>query len=337
MLTLVTGASGHIGNTLVKALLKRGRQVRAFVRPTSNLAGLQGPEGKTLPGLEIVQGNLLDRESIERALPDVDVVYHTAAIFKTRNVDEGEMIRTNLEGTKNVLSACTGFKRDLKKIIYTSSVAAVGYRREPRSVLAEGDWNTDPIDAYVASKIESELLAREMARRLELPVVIVNPATVLGPNDYSPTPSNDFILLLMKKIPPVWFESGHSYVDVEDVAEGHILAEEKGKLGERYILSGENVSNRVLFEMVAKITGGRKPWIKLGHMDVELLGWGVELLAMFRRKTPLFTRAKAHKLIRYFAYYDNRRSREDLGFSPRPLNEILPRCQAWFRQQNWLK
>ena len=236
-------------------------------------------------------GDVLDKDSLKAALKGVSRVFHAAAMFKTRLVDEALMMRTNVEGSRNMLEACAE-AGGIERLVYTSSVAAVGCRRKPGELMTELDWNAAPIDAYVASKTDSERMAGSLAKELKLPIVFVNPATVLGPHDYSPTPSNDFILLCMKKAPPVYFDSGHSYVDVEDVAEGHLLAEEKGRIGERYILSGENISNIDLMNRCAKLSGGRKPLFKGGHAFVEAVGLALETKARLLGGAPVFTRKK---------------------------------------------
>jgi dihydroflavonol-4-reductase len=326
VITLVSGANGHVGSHVVRALLKRGRPVRALVRKSSNLASLLGLD------VEPAFGDVLDKESLKVALKGVSRVFHCAAMFKTRGVDEALMRRTNVEGTRNMLEACAE-AGGIERLVYTSSVAAVGCRRQPGQLMSEADWNSAPIDAYVASKTDSERLALALAKASGLPVVFVNPATVLGPGDYGPTPSNGFVLLCMKKTPPFYFDSGHSYVDVEDVAEGHLLAEEKGRVLERYILSGENCSN---LDLMTRCTGGRPPRFKIGHLFVEGVGLLLEAKARLLGGVPLFTRQKAHQLIDYYGYFDGSKARRELGFQARPLDEILPRCKQWFEARGWL-
>ena len=328
MTTLVTGASGHVGNNIVKQLLAAGRPVRAMVRKTSPLTGLQDTSGKLLAGVELVRGDLLDPASLGRAVAGCTRVFHTAAVFKTRLPDENIMLRTNIEGTRNLLSACRN--QALEKIIYTSSVAAVGCSRTPEIILDEATWNQDPIDAYVQSKLDSERLAVKLAADWRLPVVFVNPGTILGPNDFSDTPSNSFIRLAMQKLPPVYFAGGHSYTDVEDVARGHLLAEQHGKIGERYILAGENASIEDLFLRISRLTGKRPPRIKIGHLFVTIAGAGFETLAKITGGRPLFTRKKAHKLIDYYGYFSSQKAEQELGYTYRSLDEQLLRCKSWF-------
>jgi dihydroflavonol-4-reductase len=327
MLTLVTGANGHIGSRVVKQLLEKGRKVRALVRKSSDLSGLKGLD------VELVYGDVLDAAAWDSALEGVQRVFHTAAVFNTRLNDESEMQRSNVDGTAQMLAALQ--RHPVERLVYTSSVAAIGYTRDPKVVLDEATWNTDPIDVYTATKTDSEKLVHEAVKQ-GLPAVIVNPCTVLGPGDYKPTPSNAFVLLALQKGTPVTFNSGHTYVDVDDVAMGHLLAEEKGRRGERYVLGGTQASNDVLLAELARRRGGRPPLIKLGHAAVEVLGWGVELKAKLLHQKPLFTRKKAHKLIDYYGYFSHAKAATELGYAPRPLDQVLDRAEAWYREKGWL-
>jgi dihydroflavonol-4-reductase len=329
MITLVTGANGHIGSRLVKLLVERGRKVRAFVRPNADLSGLQGLD------VELVRGDVLDEGSLKEALKGVQRVFHTAAVFNTRLADESEMQRANVDGTRNLLMALR--HHPVERLVYTSSVAAIGYTRDPKVILDELTWNHDPIDVYTSTKTESEKLVQLEVSAAHLDAVVVNPCTVLGPGDHKPTPSNGFVLLALQKGVPVTFNSGHTYVDVDDVALGHLLAEEKGKKGERYVLGGTQMSNDDLLAELARRRGGRKPFVHLGHASVEVLGWGVELKAKLLGGKPLFTRAKAHKLIDYYGYFSHAKAARELGYQPRPMNEVLDRAQAWFVEKGWLK
>jgi dihydroflavonol-4-reductase len=332
-LTLVTGANGHLGSRIVRKLLGLGRPVRALVRASSDLRGLQD-EGALLPGLELVRGDLLDPASLAAALQGVGRVFHTAAVFDTRLADESVMRRANVEGTRLLLEALRA--HPVERLVHTSSVAAIGYTRDPGVVLDEGTWNGDPIDVYTASKTESERLVHA-AVAAGLPAVVVNPVTVLGPGDHKPTPSNAFVLLALAKGVPVTFDSGHTYVDVDDVADGHLAAEELGRVGERYVLGGAQQSNDALLCELARRRGGRPPFVHLGHASVEVLGWAVELKAKLTRTKPLFTRAKAHKLIDYYGYFSHAKAASELGYAPRPLPEVLDRAVEWYRLKGWLK
>lgn len=337
MLTLVTGASGHIGNVIVRKLLAKGRKVRVLLRQSSSKEPLRGEDGMVPPSLEIVYGDVNDVVSVDKAMQGVERLFHCAAVFQTRFIQPGEeqaMLDTNIEGTRIVLESAA--RKGVKRIVYTSSVAAIGCSRDPKVILDEKTWNSDPIDRYVASKTDSEKLAHELQAKHGLDIVYVLPATVIGPYDFKPQPNNDFILKAMQAAPPVYFANGHSYVDVEDVAEGHLLAEEKGKSGERYLLGGENVNIKELFNRISALTGGRKPFLKVGHVFVSVLGLLVELKAKVLGGPPLFTRAKAHKLIDYYGYFDSTKAKTELGYQFRPVSGILERCQAWYTKKGWL-
>jgi dihydroflavonol-4-reductase len=170
----------------------------------------------------------------------------------------------------------------------------------------------------------------------KLEMVFLNPGTILGPNDFGLTPSTSFILLAMKKPTPVWFDGGHSYSDVEDVAEAHLQAEQRGRSGERYILAGENVSVKDSLDRIAGLRKQRKPLFKIGHGFVSAAGLGFEWLAKATGKAPLFTREKAHKLIDYYGYYSSKKAQEELGYQFRPFDEILKRSEEWYKKMGWL-
>jgi dihydroflavonol-4-reductase len=336
MLTLVTGASGHIGNVIVRKLLAQGREVRVLLRKESSLEPLR-VDGSLPPHLEVVYGDVNDAASVNRAMHGVRRLYHCAAVFQTRFTMPGEeelMLRTNVQGTRHVLEAAGRAKVD--RVVYTSSVAAIGCSRDPRVILNESTWNEDPIDGYVASKTDSERLALGLQKELGLDIVYVLPATVIGPYDYKPQPNNDFILKAMQSAPPVYFANGHSYVDVEDVAEGHLLAEAKGENGQRYLLGGDNVNIKDLFGRISALCGTRKPLLKVGHTFVSVVGLLVEAKAKVLGGPPLFTRAKAHKLIDYYGYFDSSKAASALGYTYRPIDAILLRCRDWYQRRGWL-
>lgn len=337
MKTLVTGANGHLGNTIVKKLLAKGRKVRAMVRATSNLAGLKDHSGKLLKGVELAYADVMDQKAFAAAMKGCEVIHHTAAVFKTRLDSQGEagMMQIALEGTRNLCELAAKLPKK-PRILYTSSVAAVGCSRRPELILDEATWNEKPIDAYVDSKAKSEKVALLMMRQLKLDMVFLNPGTILGPNDFGPTPSSSFILLAMKKATPVYFAGGHSYTDVEDVAEAHLAAEKKGKAGERYILAGENISVVDSLNRIAVLTHHAKPMVRIGHVFVSVAGLGFETLAGFTGKPPLFTRKKAHQLIDYYGYFNSEKARRDLGYRFRSFDELLVRSKSWYQKMGWL-
>jgi dihydroflavonol-4-reductase len=322
LITLVTGANGHLGNTLVKKLLIRGRHVRAMVRRTSDLAGLRDGQGRLLPGLEIAYADVLDEPAFAEAMDGCDVVYHTAAVFKAGldKAGEANLMRTALQGAQNLCDLAAS-ARQKPKILYTSSVVALGCSRNPRYLFDESAWNQDPWDAYADSKVKSEKLARALMEANGLDIVFLLPGAILGPNDFGPTPCSRLLRLALRKPGPFWFEGGFSCCDVEDVAEGHLLAEEKGVRGERYVLAGTNVSVREVLAGAAALRGRRPPWIKAGRTLLALSGLGAK---------------EASRLAGWYGYYSSKKAQDQLGYRFRPVPEILARSKNWYEARGWL-
>jgi dihydroflavonol-4-reductase len=323
----VTGANGHIGSHIVRKLIQRGKQVRALVRPASDLRSLAGLD------VDLIRGDVLEAESMEEAFEGCHVVFHTAAVYALWARDESVILRTAIEGSTNVISACA--RAGVRKIIYTSSVAAVGFSDSPRRLKTEHDYNEDTsVPAYVTAKTVSEKTAKEIARRLGVKMVVVNPTLVLGPGDYKPTPSNIMVKQFVKLGSPFYYDGGANVVDVEDVAEGHILAEEKGRDGERYILGGENITVRELMNSLADITGRAKPRFKIGRATAIAAGFALGAVARVTGKPPLFTSRNARTFIGRYGYFETAKAESELGFTFRPCSEVLERAVEWFKTQN---
>lgn len=330
---LVTGAAGHLGIHIVRELLATGQQVRALIRQESQRGNFTR-FGLDVAKIEIVTGDLTQPGVAARAIAGCEMVYHAAAVFRTRGVDEDAMVRENFESTRATIETCLAL--GVKRLVYTSSVASLGPSRRPEDIRDERHFNDDPIDGYVRSKCEAEKLVREAYERKNLPVVIVNPATILGPGDFKPTPSNWFLLETMKKVPRAYFNGGHSYCDVEDVARGHVAAMTRGRLGERYVLAGDNIAIRDFFTRVGTLRGGGRPVICIGHAVVEVAGLLLEAKAKLTRGTPFFTRRKAHKLIDYYGYYSSEKANRELGYQSRSFDLMIARSAAWFEGMGWL-
>jgi dihydroflavonol-4-reductase len=329
MTVLVTGASGHIGAHVVRHLLAQGRAVRALVRPTSNLRGLEGLE------VEMVHGDVRERSSLVSALKGCSTLYHLAAVVAEWARDPAVIYRTAIDGTANILHAVTDTS-GIERIVYTSSVAAVGMSSSPHELRNESHYNTDDLTHYSIAKTRAEQLATELAEQYRLPLVIVNPAVVLGPYDYRPTPATNGVVRYLKYRLPVYFEAGTSIVHADDVARGHLLAEQRGKIGERYILSGANLAIRELFSLLARLAGRRPPHLELGRRTFSAVGWGAELVACLQGKSPLLTRARARSLIGRYGFYDASKAQRELGYTARSAGETLTDAVHWVRAQKWV-
>jgi dihydroflavonol-4-reductase len=329
MTTLVTGASGHIGAHVVRHLLAQGRAVRAFVRPTSNLKGLEGLD------VEVARGDVLDRTSLEAALKGCSTVYHLAAVVAEWSQDSTIILKTAVDGTANLLQAVADHS-GIERIVYTSSVAAVGMTRARHAPCDESHYNTEDFTHYSIAKTRAEHLAKGLADRHGLPLVIVNPAVVLGPLDFRPTPATQIVVRYLQYRLPIYVDAGANLVHVEDVARGHLLAEAYGRLGERYILSGENLTILELFTMLARLVGRRPPRLELGGGTLAALGWAAETIARLQGKPPLVTRARARSLVGRYSFYDASKARRELGYTSRPVRETLVDAVHWVRQQGWI-
>jgi dihydroflavonol-4-reductase len=328
MITLVTGASGHIGAHVVRHLLAQGRAVRAFVRPTSNLTGLAGLD------VELARGDVLDRGTLEAALKGCSVVYHLAAVVAEWGHDPTVILNTAIEGTANVLQAVAN-QSGIERVVYTSSVAAVGMtasRHEPRD---ESHYNTEDSTHYSIAKTRAEHQAKEVAERHGIPLIIVNPAVVLGPRDYRPTPATQIVVRYLKYRLPIYIDAGANLVHVDDVARGHLLAEAHGRVGERYILGGANLTILELFSLLAQLVGRRPPRLELGQRTLLGLAWAAELIGRLQGKPPLVTRARARSLVGRYGFYDASKAQRELGFTSRPVRETLADAVQWVRQQGW--
>jgi dihydroflavonol-4-reductase len=329
--TLVTGASGFIGSAVVRKLLGRGRAVRAFVEPGAPRVNLDGLD------VEIVEGDVLDRAAVGRALTGCDTLFHLAAIYALWLPDRSKIYEVNVEGTKTVLWAA--YKANLDKVVYTSSIAAVGRRDDDQPadetcMFASRDW--DEGNAYVRSKWLSERDALRFAAE-GLPLVVVNPAFPFGERDLGPTPTGWFILSLLRGLLPGYVDSGFCAIDVEDVAEGHVLAAERGRVGERYILGDHNVSFHDFFAEAARIAEVAPPRLKLPAWAALGSSWAMEQWAdRVSHKRPFSTYKGAMYSVRTH-HFDVTKARRELGLRSTPLADTLGRSIRWFREHGYVR
>ena len=325
MRTLVTGATGFIGGNLARKLCKRDYQVRALVRPGSNTLTIKDT------AVETMAGDILDRESVTRAMKGCQTVYHCAAAYTYWAKDPSIIHRTNVQGTVNVLEAARQAQVD--RVVYTSTVSTIG---APPNVLegelADEDTPLEPshlVGNYKKSKYQAEQVALTMAAQ-GLPVVVVNPTFPVGPWDVKPTPSGRMVLDFMLGRIPTYVATGMNLVDVEDVADGHILAMEKGRPGERYVLGNKNVTLKEILYMLQELTGRPAPrwriplWLAIGAAYLDNL---VEDKLMHREpRLPL----EGLKVSKTPMYVKCRKAVEELGQPQRPVEAALEKAVRWF-------
>lgn len=327
---LVTGASGFIGSRLVRQLVERGDDVKVMIRPTASRAALKG-----LP-VEIVEGDITIGHTVYRALAGCDRLYHVAAVYKMWDPDPAKIMEPSVRGTTEVLEAVRQRGSQIKKIVVTSSVAAIGSSPDPTPLDETAEWNLEGSELYIVAKRRAEEIA--LAAK-DLPVVVVNPSGVFGPGDAKPTPSGYMIVRYLNWKGPIAFPgspSGMSVVDVDDVARGHILAMDKGRIGERYILSGENTDITHIVETLSAITGLGGPGKAAGKGLVELVGRGFEAYARLTGNEPEFTYKMTRDFYDHFMWFTSKKAEDELGYTHRPMKKTLARAVRWYLDKGYV-
>ena len=327
-LNLVTGATGLVGSAVTRALLQAGRPVRVLARPNGdrrNLAGLD---------VEIAEGSLEDAASLARAVAGCRVVYHVAADYRIWVPDPGPMFRANVEGTRNLLIAAS--KAGVERTVYTSSVATLGLVPGGSADETTPSSAGDMIGPYKRSKFEAETVARQFAREGRAPVVIVNPSTPVGPGDVKPTPTGRLIVEAARGQMPAFVDTGLNIVHVDDVAGGHLAAAEKGRVGERYILGGENMSLAEILAAVSEAAGRRAPRLRIPHAALFPLAFGAELAARITGREPFVT-LDGVRMSRKKMYFTSEKASHELGYQPRPAREAIADAVNWFRANGYLR
>ncbi len=328
MKTLVTGASGFIGSRLVKRLLQTGAQVKVLVRKESNLENLQGLS------IELAYGDLRDYETLRSALEGCEALFHVAADYRLWVPNPDQLYKTNVEGTVNIMRA--SLEEGVKRVVYTSSVATLGLN--PDASPANEDTPVsirDMIGHYKRSKFIAEEKVREMVKKNRLPAVIVNPSTPIGPGDIKPTPTGRIIIEAASGRMPAYVDTGLNIVHVDDVATGHILAFEKGRIGERYILGGENISLKRLLQEIARIMERPAPRIRLSPNLILPLAYIAEAIAKITRKEPFVT-VDGVLMSKKKMFFSIDKARRELGYSARPAIEAIKDSIDWFKQKGYI-
>jgi dihydroflavonol-4-reductase len=320
--TLVTGASGFIGWHVARLLTERGQKVRALVRPTSTLRELE---------VEPAVGDLRDAGSLDRAVAGCERVFHVAADYRLWARDPQELYGSNVEGTRNLLEAAR--KHGVERFVYTSTVGCIGV---PRGGLGD---ETVPVTleemsgAYKRSKFLAERLALEFAES-GLPVVVVNPTAPVGDHDVKPTPTGKIVLDFLKGAMPAFIDTGLNLVDVRDTAAAHLLAAERGRPGERYIVGGENLTLKEILQKLARLTGKEAPRLKLPYAvayaaGVVTTGWA--RVTGHPPRAPLDAVRMAKKKM----FVSTEKARRELGFAPGPVDAALGRAVEWFQANGY--
>jgi dihydroflavonol-4-reductase len=319
--TLLTGATGFVGAAVARTLLARGHQLRLLVRPGSDRRNIEG-----LPA-ELAEGDLTRPETLARAAEGCRYLFHVAADYRLWVPDPDAMMRANVEGTRALLLAAQS--RGVERMVYCSSVAALGLVGD--GTVADETTPVHPdkiVGVYKRSKYLAEQAVLDLVRDHAMPVVIVNPSTPIGPRDIKPTPTGQMIHDAARGRLPAYVETGLNIVHVDDVAEGHALALERGRIGERYILGGEDFSLGALFALVAEAAGRKPPSVKLPIGPLYPLAVVCEGLARLGVE-PLLTR-ETLAMARKKMFFSSAKARAELGYSPRPARDAVRDAVAWF-------
>lgn len=326
MATLVTGGNGFLGSHIVRKLVERGDEVKILLRKTSKTINIDDIDA------ERVYGDVTDIDSVRNAIDGCDTLYHAAGLVSFKQADRKKMEDVNVKGTNNVLTAA--MEAGVKKAVYTSSVAAIGLKPGRESADEETPFDPGSTDIqYILSKYRAEQEALGFAEK-GLPLVIVNPSIVIGAGDVYVS-TTGMILWYCKRRLPGYTDGGINLVDAEDVAIGHLLAEEKGRVGERYILSNRNITIKELFEVMEKVTGIPRPKFKIPYF-VALAGAYLAELVGIPAPNYVAMDVDSIKGTKQYWYFDNSKAVKELGFSPRPLEETIEATVKWFRENGYL-
>ncbi|MCX7310983.1 MAG: NAD-dependent epimerase/dehydratase family protein [Alphaproteobacteria bacterium] len=324
---LVTGASGFVGSAIAAAFRATGTPVRVLVRPSSPRANID-------PRDELVVGDLLDRASVAAALKGARYLVHAAADYRLWAPSPSEVERVNIEGTRIVMEEA--LRAEIERIVYTSSVATFDLRGTGLADETRHLPSTEAVGAYKRSKIIAEELVAEMVARDKLAAVIVNPSTPVGPRDVRPTPTGRIIIEAASGRMPAFIETGLNFVHVDDVAAGHLAALQRGRIGERYILGGENVTLRQMLLDIADIVGRRTQPLRLPRGAIYPFAFAAEMLARVTGRAP-FATVDGLRLARYTMHFDDSKARRELGYTSRPYRHGLAEAIDWFIEAGYLK
>ncbi|MGN6750572.1 MAG: hopanoid-associated sugar epimerase [Xanthobacteraceae bacterium] len=326
---LITGGSGFVGAAVVRQLLQAGHAVRALIRPTSVRTNLV-----KLP-IELVQGDLRDADSLARAMAGIRFVFHVAADYRLWARHPQDIVATNVEGTRALMEAA--LRTRVERIVYTSSVATL--RPGPHGAASDETAPLDPacaVGAYKYSKVVAERLVEAMVAERGLPAVIVNPSTPIGPRDVRPTPTGRIIIEAAAGRMPAYVDTGLNLVHVDDVATGHLLALTTGRIGERYILGGQDVLLGDLLAEIARQTGRSPPKLRLPRRLIFPVAYAAEALAHVTGREPFVT-TTGLRLAKDRMFFTSAKAERELAYRARPYREAVGEAIAWFRQHGYLK
>jgi len=327
MKSLVTGATRFLGSAVMLCLLKEGHEVRLLVRPNSDRRNIGN-----LP-VEISEGDLRDHHSLEKAVNGCDYLFHVAADYRLWVPDPQTMYDINVHGTKALIIAAAN--AGLKRIVYTSSVAALGLTIDGSPANEETPVTLDQINGhYKRSKYTAEQTVKELTHQHQLPLVIVNPSTPIGPRDIRPTPTGRIVLDTLHDRMPAYVNTGLNIAHVDDIAHGHLLACQHGKIGERYILGGDNMTLLEVLETLDEIIGQRKKRFSLPTNLMLPVAWCMEKIATVTHKEPRAT-LDSIRMAKKMMFFSSNKANCELGYHYRPARLALEDAVKWYRENGY--
>jgi dihydroflavonol-4-reductase len=329
MLSLVTGGTGFVGAAVVRRLISEGHSVRAVARPGSDLRNLDGLD------IELVHGDLQDKDSIRRAIKGCRRLYHVAAHYSLWEPDPRVFYQVNVDGTRNILEAAGD--EGLERIVHTSTVGTLGHRGDGRPADEETPVTLDQmVGHYKRSKFLGEEVARQAATR-GLPVVIVNPSTPVGPRDIKPTPTGQVIVDYLNRRMPAYIDTGLNLIDVDDVARGLLLAADRGRVGERYILGHRNLTLREIFALLGQITKVPPPTVRLPYRVILPLAYANQWLSDRITGKPPRIPLEGVKMAKWHMFFDPSKAVRELGLPQSPIEQALEGAVRWFSENGYVE
>lgn len=326
MTTLVTGAAGFLGSHVTRQLVARGDEVRVMLRASSTNRAIADLS------LEYVTGDLRDPGSLDRAMKGVKRVFHVAADYRLWAKRRQDIYDSNVGGTKNLLEAAK--RAAVEQLIYTSTVATIAVDRPQ----LPNEFTDAKLEEMVGHYKRSKWMAeREVlnAAKSGLPVIVAMPTTPVGPWDWKPTPTGKIILDFLNGKMPGYVETGLNFVSVEECAAGHLLIAEKGKVGERYLLGGENLTLKAMLDILAKITGLRAPRLKIPHGLALGVAYANTVFSRLVGREPGIP-IEGVKIARHIMFVDSSRAKRELGFQAGPVAAALERAVRWYEANGYI-
>ena len=327
MKSLVTGATGFLGSAVMRCLLTTGHEVRVLVRPDSDRKNLEN-----FP-VEITEGDLREHQSLRRAIKGCDNLFHVAADYRLWVPDPETMHEINVNGTRALILAAT--EEGIKRIVYTSSVATLGLKQDGSSANEDTPSNFTAIAGYYKrTKYLAEQMVKQLTDEHQLPLIIVNPSTPIGPGDIRPTPTGRIVLDTLMGRMPAYVNTGLNIAHVDDIAYGHLLAYQHGKPGERYILGGDNMSLLQILQTIDEINGTQQNRINIPISLMLPMAWLMEKIASFTHTEPRAT-LDSIRMAKKLMFFSSEKAHRELGYQYRPSIEALKDAVKWFKENDY--